>query len=233
MINAMRHFGTILFALLFIGCSFDAISGNYKLSGKSYEMTWPAGAWNGKISFGKSYCATAPQPDKAARFTQAMFNNNGIYLGKIEYPDNIILSIVLSRIPPGRTTDDDIAKLLAQNQEQQKRAAARELVYEVSEISTDFGKTMTTKIRNIISDTPETGPFPLGFQITSTQDNKFQSLSVSRVFARGGDRFEIAAMQLAPSLITDKTEDETYLKLSNLVDSATQSLQQCTALILH
>jgi len=219
-----------LFLSLFLASGYVSVahSDSYKLSGKSYEMTWPKGSWNGSLSFPKVYCATAPSPEKAARLTQAMFNRNAIYVGKIEYPENLLLTVVFSSIPSGRSAKDDVTKLLASNKANQARAKAASAVYEVSKLRTRFGLTVGLRLNNIESDTPNTGPFPLVKKILVPRDGKLLSMSVHRLFARGPDRFEVAAMQLAPKVVSGSTEKEMYKRLSKMVDTLTKSLQQCT-----
>lgn len=221
---------TLLSIFLFLVGGFISVahSESYQLSGKSYEMTWPKGGWNGRLSFPNVYCATAPFPEKAERLTQAMFNRNAIYVGKIEYPENLLLAVVFSSIPPGRSAEDDVAKLLATNRENQDRAKATSIVYEVSELTTSFGPTVSLRLNNIESDTPSTGPFPLARKVLVPPNGALLSMSVHRLFARGPDRFEVAAMQLAPKAVTDSTEKEMYDRLTAMVDTLTKSLQQCT-----
>ncbi|MBS4097914.1 MAG: hypothetical protein KGZ83_13870 [Sulfuricella sp.] len=228
---------TLLFVSLLLigGLASVAHSESYQLSGKSYEMTWPTGGWNGGMSFPNVYCATAPFPEKAEWFTQAMFNRNTIYVGKIRYPNNLLLAVVFSSIPPGRSAEDDIAKLLATNRENQDRAKAASIVYEVSEFTTSFGPTLGLRLNNIESDTPGTGPFPLARRMLVPQDGALLSMSVHRLFARGPDRFEVAAMQIAPKIASDSTEKEKekemYDRLTAMVDTLTKSLQQCTEML--
>ena len=221
---------TLLSVFLFLAVGFTsaAHSENYQLSGKSYEMTWPKGGWNGSLSFPNVYCATAPSPEMAQRLTQAMFNGNAIYVGKIEYPENLLLAVVFSSIPRGRSAEGDVAKLLATNRENQERAKAGSIVYEISELVTSFGPTIGLRLNNIESDTPSTGPFPLARKIVVPPNGTLLSMSVHRLFARGPDRFEVAAMQLAPKAASDSTENEMYDRLTAMVDTLTKSLQQCT-----
>jgi len=221
----------LLFIFLFLSIGYipTAYSDNYQLSGKSYEMTWPKGKWNGSLSFPNVYCATAPLPEKAKRLTQAMFNRNAIYVGKIEYPDNLLLTVVFSSIPSGRSAEADVAKLLTSNKVNQARAKAASAVYEVSELTTSFGPTVGLRINNIESDTPNTGPFPLVRKILVPRDGKLLSMSVHRLFARGPDRFEVAAMQKAPKLAFKSTEKKIHKRLTMMVDALTKSLQQCTS----
>lgn len=201
----------------------------YQLSGKSYEMTWSDGSWDGSMGFPKVYCAKAPMPEKAQTFGQAMFNGNAIYVGKILYPDNVLLAIVFSSMPAGRSAQDEFEKQLARSKATQELAKAAAQVYEVSELSTKFGATVGLRINNVESDTPSTGPFPLAKNIIASKDGALLSMSVHRLFARGSDRFEVAAMQMLPRATAIAVSEKDVLeRLNGIVESLTESLQSCT-----
>jgi hypothetical protein len=157
-----------------------------------------------------------------------MFNRNAIYLARIEYPEKLLLAVAFSSIPPGRSAEEDVAKLLATNREIQDRTKNTSAVFEVSELTTSFGPTVGLRINNIESDTPTTGPFPLARKLVISPNGALLSMSVHRLFARGSDRFEVAAMQRAPQPTSDSTEKEMYERLTEMVNALSKSLQQCT-----
>jgi hypothetical protein len=201
----------------------------YQQSGKSYEMTWPKGDWDGLMGFPGVYCAKAPASGQAKMLTQTMFSGGAVYVGKIAYPNNILMAVVFSSIPAGRTAEEDVAKLLASNKDSQKRAQAAKLTYEVDERPSKLGTMIAIRINNIESDTRETGPFPLVKAILSPKDGGPLTMSVHRLFARGSDRFEVAAMRVIPLESRNEAgERETLEQLNSLVDSLTDSLQSCT-----
>lgn len=204
----------------------------YQLSGKSYETTWSKkGSWNGSLSFPNVYCATAPSPENADRFIQAMYNGNAVYRAVIEYPEKLLLAVSFSSIPAGRSAEADVAKLLAINREIQGRLKNSAAVFEVSELTTSFGTTIDLRMNNIESDTPNTGPFPLVRKLVLPSNGALMSMSVHRIFARGADRFEVAAIQLAPQQQSSSTEEDMHARLSALVNALTDSLQKCTGAI--
>jgi len=219
-------------ALAFAGvfCAHSSVHAEgYQLSGKSYEMTWPKGAWNGSMGFPKVYCAQAPSPERAQTFIQAMFNGNAIYVGKILYPDNVLLALVFSSLPPGRTAEEDISKQLADNKATQARANAASLTYEVNELRSQFGPMVALRMNNIESDSPSTGPFPLARKLITRQDGALASMSVHRIFAKGRDRFEVAAMQVLPQASNNPSvEKDVHERLDKMVDQLADSLQACT-----
>jgi len=98
-----RRLTGLLGLLLLALPSAAVIAQGYELSGKSYEMTWPKGKWNGKFGFPGVYCVTFPMPDKAERLTTAMFNRNAINLTRVVYPDRLAATIAISTVTgPGR-----------------------------------------------------------------------------------------------------------------------------------
>lgn len=219
----------IAFLVALFGMTGMARAEPYQLSGKSYEMTWPNGGWDGFLGFPGVYCARAPAPGDAKILTQAMFNGGAVYVGKIAYPNKILLAVVFSSIPAGRTAEEDVAKLFASNKDNQAHAHAVKATYEVEERPSKLGTMIALRINNIESDTPETGPFPLVKKLLVTKDGGPLTMSVHRLFARRSDRFEVAAMQVIPLESRNETgEHETLERLNAMVDSLTESLQTCT-----
>lgn len=203
----------------------------FQLSGKSYETSWTKGSWDGKLAFPNVFCAVLPTPADAQSMTQAMFNNNGIYLARIAYPETTLATVVTSTIPPGRTAEEDIGKLLASNRETQKRAVSAGIRYDVTEARTDFGPTIGLTLTNVTEGNKEGGPFPLARQFAIPKDGSLLSMSVHRLFARGPDRFEVAVLQLSSKPISKPVEADMERKLTTMADAIVQSLQLCTAQI--
>jgi hypothetical protein len=114
------------------------------------------------------------------------------------------------------------------NRDIQGRLKGTPAIYEVSELTTSFGPTIGLRMNNVKSDTPDTGPFPLVRKLVLPSNGALMSMSVHRIFARGSDRFEVAAIQLAPQQQTSSTEEEIRTRLSAIVDALTVSLQDCT-----
>lgn len=220
-----------LFLLLFaiaVKASF-AQAETYQRSGEAVEQKFlKAGSWKGNLSFPKVYCATAPSPENAKSLYQAMYNSNSVYRAVIEYPDSLLLAVSFSSIPAGRSAEADVAKLLVMNRDIQDRLKGTPAIFEVSELTTSFGPTIGLRMNNIKSDTPDTGPFPFVRKLVTPSNGALTSMSVHRLFARGSDRFEVAAMQLAPQQQTSSTEEDMRSHLSKLVDALTSSLQNCT-----
>jgi len=195
-------------------------------------MQYTKGAWNGKMSFPKVFCATVPTPDQITYVQQAMFNNNAIYLAEIPYPENALLTIVFSTIPTNQTSDEALSKMLVNEQNIATNLKKSNIDYKVSELTTSFGKTIGIIAKNISGGDPATtGPFPLSRSFIANPKQPIATLSVHRLFVRGHDRFEIAAVQVASQPNTSTTETEMTERLTSLVEATVTSLQACTGML--
>ena len=203
----------------------------YVLSGKQYITRFAIGRhWDGKHAFPKVYCMTFPSPEKAQEVRQAMFNNNAIYQVDVPYDDKLFLSVVTSTIPSNQTTEEAMVKVLANERRNEAEARNHGLGYVVSDITTSFGPTVGVIVRNPGPGNSD-GPFPLTRSFMGEANGPLLSMSVHRIFARGHDRFEVAALQLAPKQTTVDTEADMTTTLSIIADQAVASLQECTATI--
>ena len=203
----------------------------YKLSGKSYVLTWPNGNWDGKFSIPNLFCLSFPNPTDANELTQAAFNNNSLYITRVSYKENLVAAIGISTRPPTRAAEDDINLFLEHYKKESSTAKDDGLIYDVIEFSTDFGKTIGLRFNNIISDTAETGPFPFERRLFKSESNNVKSMSVHRFFERGPDRYEIGVMQVLSQPISISNDNELNSKLTTIADEIVHSFQQCTSAI--
>lgn len=226
--DVTRRLLSLLLFVFVVPGSF-AQSETYQRSGEAVEQNFlKPGSWGGSLSFPTVYCATVPSPENAKSLYQAMYNGNSVYRAVIEYPEKVLLAVSFSSIPAGRSAEADVAKLLAMNRDTQGRLKGTPAIFEVSELTTSFGSTIGLRMNNVKSDTPDTGPFPLVRKLVLPSNGALMSMSVHRIFARGSDRFEVAAIQLAPQQQTNSTEEDMRSRLSAIVDALTASLQHCT-----
>ena len=230
--DLMNRISVFLICILVALASFSANAEmKYELSGKQYTMRFVKGKWwDGKHSFPKVYCITFPAPEKAQELRQAMFNNNAIYQVDVPYEGNLFLSVVSSTIPSNQTSEEAIAKVLANERRNEVETKKHGLSYVVSDLTTNFGPTVGIVVKNP-GPGHSYGPFPLTRSFMGDANSPLLSMSVHRVFARGHDRFEVAAIQLAPKQTTESTEAEMAATLSTFADQAVASLQECTASI--
>lgn len=178
---AVRCFLRVLmrFSLL-LGLGFIQLAQGqvYQPSGKSYELTWPRGKWNGKESFRDVYCVTFPAAEQAQKVVYSMFNGNAIYLVRVLYPDNLLASIAVSTIPAGRGQDEEINRLLDLERQAE---AGYEQSYNITEFSTDFGRSIALRIKDVAPKGPAVLSLWLGPFIVqqSSPLNRFRSIDSS------------------------------------------------------
>jgi cytochrome c551/c552 len=157
--------------------------------------------------------------------SQAMFNSNSISQARVNYPNNISIYIVNSTVPDGRTAEDEIGRLRESNR-QNIQALPDSIL--VSDITTLFGPTIATKMRNVRESTPQ-GPFPLVINFVKFPDDSLMSISVHRVFVRGPDRIEVAGLKYFQQKVRIADEEKPLAELTTMVDAVVESLQQCTS----
>ncbi|WP_050476948.1 hypothetical protein [Herbaspirillum rhizosphaerae] len=198
----------------------------YTLSGKTYEMTWPNGGWDGKYAFPGVFCVAFPTPDRAKRMVTGMFNRNAIHLVRTIYDQQIMAAIAVSVVPEGRDAEAEITKL-ADMYRQGESASGRS--FGVERLTTGFGPTLGLKMKDIAPES-RNGPFPLNIgAFYNPAKQPIESLSVHRVFVRGPDRIEVAVFQMAPQPAVAETEAEMTRRLTDLADKLVTSLQSCTS----
>lgn len=226
----MRCSKILVFVILFSIYSFaDSF---YKRSSQVYTIDYISGSWDGKLSFPNVYCSTIPLSKTVKTVEQSMYNNNAIYLARILYTNNTILTIVFSSIPMQQTTEYALDKVLQNEKNNANTLQKNNQFYKVSELETAFGKTVGIVAKNLSEFDPSTkDPFPLSRAIASDANQSLHTVSVHRLFARGHDRFEVAAIQLASQPITNTTESDMTTHLISLVENTVTSLQACTGMM--
>lgn len=196
----------------------------FQQSGKAMTMSFPTKDWDGKHQFQKVYCATFPTPDKAQELQSVMFNQNAINLSSVDYDGLIRAAIVVSTMPNGRTVDQELSRM-ANNEK--NFATNSGLDTHMTEFTTLFGPTIGLRINNMAPGS-EKGPFPLARAIYRSPENNIQSMSVHRLFAHGGGRFEVALLQYMPDGANPEKQQAMEKQLTALADNLMNSLQECT-----
>lgn len=197
---------------------------SFELSENPLEFAWPAHDWNGKHSFPPVYCLTFPLAHEANRMTTAMFNRNAISHTRVIYPNDTALYVVTSVIPVGRTPEEDVSKMLLDNQ---RMATAAPNDVRVEKLTSGFGNTGALIIRNSTQSGPK-APFPVVRRIAKAPDGLLRSLSVHRLVARGPDRMEVAGLRYFRSPVTPEDEPKEIEALSSLVDNTLSAMYSCT-----
>lgn len=220
-----KYFAVSLLAL--VGATHQQVvsAQTFELSEKSLNFSWPNNDWNGQHAFPPVYCITFQSPKDAANKTTAMFNRNTISLTRVIYKDKAALFVVTSTIPSGRTPEEDVAKLRESNRHSAESAPA---YFKVEDLSSPFGLTVGLTIRNS-KDGGLKSPFPLAYAVAAAPDGSLRSLSVHRLFARGPDRFEVAALKFFDSPVSSADEQAQVSALAARVDGAVNELFKCTS----
>lgn len=197
----------------------------YALSGKWHTVRWSPGSWNGQHDFPKVYCLTFPEARLATELGHGFFGRGGIYMTQVAYPEELGVFVVVSTIPEGRSADEEIERLLAN---ERRNEASHGSSHHIREVQTGFGRTIAAEMRDIAPNSTA-GPFPLVRPFMASPRKPIASLSVHRIFVRGPDRFEVAALQLAPESAVESTAEAMSARLTSLVEDAVRSLQECTS----
>lgn len=229
----MRYHSNIFVLLALISFSSHAAEvERYEMDGKSQRITWPSGGWNGNHGLPGVYCAKFPKPELAKDLSFVFYNGKGIFHSDVIYPDNLAATITVSKIPPGRTAEFEISKLLG---EKRQSKSSNKLNFNITEFKTDFGPTIGARYRDVMPGKKIDGknvPFPIVINILGfTPSRPIQTLGVTRLFVRGSDRFEVGVIQLAKQPATENTEQEMTERLTAMADELVKSLQECTASI--
>ena len=209
--------------IVFLVLSGAVVAQQYQ-PGKGAAATFEPGLWDGRFQFSNVYCVRFPSPNTAFSFSEKLFNRDAIHLARAEYLDKLMANIVVSTIPRGRTTDEEVARLV-----EGERAAERTYSHSYNnlEFATQFGPTVGLRIKDV-APAGRDAPFPLVRPIYRPAKKPIESLSVHRLFVRGPDRFEVAVYQTAPQDAGDRTEAEMTERLTKLADNIVESLQSCT-----
>jgi len=227
----------LIASIFFITTSVTAeiLSETKRLSGTPRDITESIKNWDGSLLIPTAYCGKIPNPQNTTKRTIGIYGENrNIFMERLSYKENILLTIVIGNLSKGFSAEEDHKNTLAVQLNSRKKtlAQAPHAVIEVSEDTGNRWPTVGLRYNNVVSDTPEVGPFPLVKQIGFNFEPSFNSMAVHRMFSRGRFRYEIAAMQPAPEPITDTSEREMKERLTSIVDATTQSLQECTEKML-
>ena len=197
----------------------------YQKSSKVLQASWKAGAWDGNHEFHDVYCLKFPSSKKAFGMDQGFYNKNAIHITSVLYPEYLTIKIVASTLPKGRTESEE-AKRLLETEKMAEKAYSHS--YNIEQRPGAFGNVIGLRINNVLPK-GKNGPFPLVRPIYNSKDGSIVSMSVHRIFVRGANRFEIAALQAAPKGAGDQAEKILRENLEKHVDEALRSFEQCTS----
>ena len=227
--TTMKKSLSFVCALICLSCATLSYAGSYQLSGRPQTTTWPNGGWDGYVSIPNLLCLNFPDPSTAQELTRASFNNHSVAVIRVIYKDDLVAAIGMSTRPPTRTAKDDIQRFIEHYRSEEKFAKESGLTFLVTVFDSPFGETIGLRLNNVISDTPETGPFPFERKLFKPSSGDLKSMSVHRFFERGPDRFEIGVLKVLRDPLPISSEAELSAKLTALADTIFGSFQKCTS----
>ena len=205
------------------------------LAAKEYEFSYgPHGVdiqgngWSGHHAFLDVYCVDFPDPGSVSSLEEGLMKGNAISYFRAIYPGPTAAFIVTSTIPNGRSEAEEI-ELLLENERRGMRtvnAAPPGNRYRVETGQSRWGPVIRLQLSDILEN-PPAGPFPLARHFYFADDERQRLRSAHRIFVKGSNRFEIAALGALET--TDSAEAQLALneRLEKLADELVVSLQQC------
>lgn len=181
------------------------------------------GGWDGVHRFNTVYCMTFPDPDQALVLMERSYAEDSINLARVSYRGRMMINVVAAMLPPGQSAADDIAGQRRYLQESESLSGRPHHLKEEERI---FGRVLNSRINNL-APAAEGVPYPLVHSFAA--DDRLRSVSVSRLFARGSNRFEIAIYKLAPEDAGPAEEAAIVTALQKLADRTLSDFEQCTA----
>lgn len=215
----------LLVLLLLFAVPVASLAAKYEPSSKVLQSSWKTGTWNGSHEFYDVYCVNFPSPEKSFGMDQSFYSNNAIHITSALYPDYLTISIVSSTLPKGRTETEE-AKRLYETEVMAEKAYRTN--YNIAQRQGAFGTVTGLRINNVLPK-GKNGPFPLVRPLYNAKDGAVVSMSVHRLFVRGTNRFEIAALQAAPKGAGNRAEEILKANLEKVVDETLLSFEQCTS----
>ena|SRR5690554_702581 len=192
--------------------------------GEGFTGKWGGGQWSGEHSFKDVYCLKFPDPDEALDMQQQYFSNNGVHLTRVTYQDKTMANIVVSIIPPGRSSEDEVSRLLKTEREAEK---LYQHDYHINVFEAGSRRIISLKIKDV-APAGKNDPFPLVRPIYDPAKSPIESLSIHRLFVRGLDRYEIAVFKYAPENANKETERIMTSSLTTMADNMLNSLLKCS-----
>ena len=192
------------------------------------QVTPPALAqWNGELVFDPAWCLQFPDAAAAGSLTTGLLNDSSVALARVEYAPQLRLYVVSSRLPAGRDIDSEHQRQLAAAQQGQ---AVVGRLSQVAVESSAMGPVVVQHFTNVAWSGPGDALFPLERHFY--EGDTTRSVASSRLFAHGGERFEVAAHAVMLADADADADAGQATRLREQVDTAARalqdSLQHCT-----
>ena len=221
-----RCFCLALLASSFTSAAVGTTQQTFQLSSKVYTLDFSLGKFPGLVHrFNNVFCLPLPPDPQLKEISYALYNNNGIYFSHIAYRDPTVLYVVTSGVPADRSVEEEIGILAARNEIGMRLHAGHFTQFQKTGL---LGLSLVQIVRNARQG-KEDSPFPLARNVINVPNGRLVSLSVHRVFVRGGQRIELAGLRYFDAPVDSDREQEVIADLSEFVERAADALQSCTA----
>ena len=182
---------------------------NMVQSSKVLIQEFERGSWDGFHQFPGVYACQFPFPEAATRMIQVMFNENSIYMTRVDYPDGYCIYIVSSTRPPGQSEEEEFEKQKSRAM-QMVNSLGEFIKAGVQKIPLGFGEAVYYDLKNVAIDNEETHfPFELSFYNKSS----LETMSSHVVFPLGSSRIEVVGLRVASQGAGVEWEAQTTEKL--------------------
>lgn len=186
------------------------------------------GQWDGRHAFQDVWCARFPDAATATGLTEGLMGNGAIYFLRVDYTDHGSAYVVTSTLPPQATARSDVETQLKRERANAAEVAAAGGRYLATPIETGFGPGVGIEIANSLASGPQ-GIFPVARPIGDGNIEHPSSLSVHRIFARGGNRYEVAVLGAPDPAAGTRATDELRARLMRRAVALQEALTSCTA----
>lgn len=199
----------------------------YPLSRPIKTTNISQGSWDGGHLFSNAYCLKFPEVEKAFEMTEIFYKNNAINLFRVTYEGRMMINIVASTLPKGRTQQEETERLYDLEKQGEELYNHN---YNITKNQGAFGTVIGIRIKDV-APTGKNAIFPIVRPLYKKNKTQIQSMSAHRFFVRGPDRFEIAVFQMAPKNIDDNTERKMTERVTQLANETLSNFENCTSLL--
>jgi hypothetical protein len=179
--------------------------------------------WSGHLQFQDVYCVDFPDPERAVMRVTGVMNQGAVAMARVEYADGLLAYVVASTLPPGRSIAQEHAAQLALARDGHAKLDAG---FEYDATDSAFGPVVARHLRNVAPER-DRSLFPVELEFYDSA--RTLTFAESRVFARGPDRFEVAALGFTGEDATVETEAGVHGTVAAVAERLQASLQRCTA----
>jgi len=175
------------------------------------------------------YCIDMPDLGPVENIVHGTLSGGAVSYYRLAYANGLHGHVVTSTLPRDRTPSEEYARLLQREQANHRAVATAASAerYRVDNATSSFGPTVKMRLLNIEGGNEE-GPFPVTRPLLNVPDEPLYSLSVHRLFVRGGSRYEVAVLGVPAQGESRATLEA---RAERLADTMLDSLHTCTAAV--